>query len=524
MAAPCFTLTMPSPDPEPENYSIDDMMDRLRSRGEGGRDGEAELVTREDGTQVYRMRKRKRRSRQPKKEKEKRQRRFRVAQVVIAVALVLVTGLAMLGSIIYLNSAAYRESILSRIRTWTGAEPQVTQFRVTPVSAAAGSVELTWPESSMLNHLKLSGVRGDLRVSSIFGGAWKGAEMVASDGGTLVLRAPGGLPAAPAAARSGDCPFQFRFRSPRFSVVMGDGDQAALRLTGSEATLALLDRAATTANLQFEGGALNIAGWGNFGLNFASLQFEPSGIRLGNLRLAPSPGGKGEIEILNPEGLPLQPGSGETELKLRVSKVPLAALLGPAFGNWISATVEMPDNRDEGIFRFQGGKVPSFSLKAPFRSTAASESSASALPLFGILAEEIKESWYRSPRFDLAFNGTVVRDAVSSGLEELNLEARGRLTVTGRVMADAKGALDGTLGIGIPESALADAQVPFRRVFSRRDAGYAWAEVRISGTGARPTDDLEEQIRKAATTVPPASGGAGSLEDEFRELTTPEDR
>ena len=62
---------MPASDTEPDNYSIDDMMDRLRSRSEGGQE-DAQLVTREDGTQVYRVKKRKRRSHQPKKEKEQR--------------------------------------------------------------------------------------------------------------------------------------------------------------------------------------------------------------------------------------------------------------------------------------------------------------------------------------------------------------------------------------------------------------------------------------------------------------------
>jgi hypothetical protein len=133
---------MPATDPEPENYSIDDMMDRLRSRGEGGTDGEAELVTRDDGSQVYRVRKRKRRSQQPKKDKERRKKQFRVVQVVLGVALVALTGAAFVASVLYLNSGAYKDSVIERIRVWTGAEPTVTELRVTPVSAAASSLEL----------------------------------------------------------------------------------------------------------------------------------------------------------------------------------------------------------------------------------------------------------------------------------------------------------------------------------------------------------------------------------------------
>lgn len=511
---------MPTPDSEPEKYSIDDMMDRLRSRGEGGRSGEAELVVRADGTQAYRMRKRKRRSHQPKKEKEKRQRRFRVAQVVGAVALVAVTGLALLGSLIYLNSSAYRTSILTRIKTWTGAEPELSQFRVSPVSAAAGAVELSWPDSSMLKRLKLDGVRADLRISSIFGGAWKGAEMVATQGGSLILQTPSGAPAGPSPERIGSCPFQFRYRSPKFSVIMGDPERPAMHLKDSEVSLAVLDPGATTANLQFEGGTLSLAGWGEFGLNFASLQIEPGGLRLGGLRLAPAAGAKGEIEILNPRQVQLDLNKGEAEMDLRIARIPLSSLLGSGFGSWLGATVESPE-QSMGSFLFVGGKIPRLSCRIPFQATPSSESTIDRLPLFSILAKETGEVWYQKPRLDQEFRGTVVRDADSTGLEGLELDARGRLSITGQVSADAAGTLSGVLEIGLPESELTDSAVSFRRVFARRSDGYAWASVKISGTGLKPADDFQQQMESASTTVSPTIEGAGFLEDEFRELTTP---
>jgi hypothetical protein len=468
------------------------------------------------------MRKRKRRSHQPKREKEKRQRRFRVAQVVGAVALIAVSGLTLLGAMIYLNSPAYRTSILSRIKTWTGAEPELSQFRVSPVSAAASAVELTWPDSSMLKSLKLDGVKADLRISSIFGGAWKGSEMVATQGGLLVMQRPSGAPEAAASGRSGNCPFQFRYRSPKFSVILGDLERPALHLKDSEASLAVLDSAATTANLQFEGGTLVLAGWGDFGLNFASLQIEPGGIRVGGLRLAPAAGAKGEIEILNPRQLQLDLEHGETEMELRVKRIPLSLLLGTAFGNWLDATVESPEQAP-GSFVFFGGETPRFSSRIPFQATPSSESKIGQLPLFGVLAKETGEAWYHKPRLEEEFRGTVLRDFDSAGVENLELEERGRLSVTGNAKSDSSGNLSGTLEIGLPESELTDTAGPFRRVFKRRGGGYAWASVRLSGTGSQPADDLQQQIDHAATQVSPAIEGAGSIEDEFRELTTPED-
>ena len=132
------------------------------------------------------------------------------------------------------------------------------------------------------------------------------------------------------------------------------------------------------------------------------------------------------------------------------------------------------------------------------------------------------EAWYHKPVFDLDFSGTLIRGGNAGGLQDLSMGARGRILIKGAVMAQAGGVLDGSLEIGLPESAIADCSLPFRRVFNRREGAHAWATVRISGTGAKPADDLQQQIEQAATDVAPASGGKEFLEDEFRDLTTPE--
>ncbi len=513
---------MPDNDSEPEKYSIDDMMDRLRTRGGGPRDGEAKLVVREDGTQAYKTRKRKRRSVQPKKEKEKREQRFRVAQVVAAVALVAGTGLAILGSVVYLNSPAYHTKVKDQIRTWSGAEPQFTQFRVTPINASAAAIELTWPQGSMLQSLKASGVEGNLGLTSLLGGKWKGSEMLASQGGTLVVRRATGAAPVPS-VRSGECPFQFRFRSPNFNVLMGDAERPSVRLNGTEASLVLLDPAATTSNLQFEGGSLQVTGWGDFGMKFASLQFEPTGIRVGNVRLAPGKDSNGEIEILNPHQAIVDLNGGETELAIRLHHMPLARLLGPSFGSWLGAEVETPEGGQDGSITFKAGAVPSFSCRVPFRATATSDSRSALLPLYSVIAGELAESWYRAPVFDLDTSGTLIRNSSSTGVEDVRLEARNRLIMTGKIMADTGGALTGTLEVGLPQGLTKDAPAAFVAVFKRSEGGYAWATVNIFGTGRQPQDDLQKQLDAAASAAPAASGKE-SLEDAFRELTKPEEK
>lgn len=515
---------MPDSNSEPENYSIDDMMDRLRSRGEGPRDGEPQLVTREDGTQVYRMRKRKRRSHQPKKEREKRQQRFRIFQVVTMVGVILLAGLALLGAVVYLNSSAYRSVVLDRIRTWTGAEPVLTQFRVSPVGVAARSVELTWPATSRLESLKLDAVGADIRISSIFGGAWKGSEMSAA-GGRLVLRQPvPGQSTAPVPPRTGECPFQFRYRVPRLTVYLGGAERPPARIHDTEASLVVQDPATGTANLQLEGGLLSVDRLGEFRLDFASLQFEGNGVRVGTVRLAAGSAGKGEIEILNPRQTAVDLDGGDTRLTARVRDLPLAGLLGPGFGGWLSAEVESPEGAEDGTLVFRSGATPSISYRLPFVATASSELKVKGLAMFGVLARELKEPWYETPRFDAEAKGMLIREGGSSGLGELRLESRGRLLVTGGAMVDGSGVLGGELEIGLPEAAMAVTSPAFRAVFKRSEGGFSWATIRLSGNPQRPADDLEEQLKAAEINTAPAAGGTESIEDAFRKLTTPTDR
>lgn len=512
---------MPDPNSEPDKYSIDDMMGRLRSRGEGPRDGEPQLITREDGTQIFRMRKRKRRTSQPKKDLENRQQRFRIFQVVSMVGLILLAGLAVLGSVVYLNGSAYRAVVLDRIRVWTGAEPVLNQFRVSPVGVAARSVELTWPKSSRLESLKLDAVGADIQISSVFGGAWKGTEMSAA-GGRLVLRqpVPGEAP-VPLPPRVGECPFQFRYRVPRLTVYLGGAQRPPARIHDTEASLVVQDAPTGTANLQLEGGLLSVDRLGEFRLNFASLQFEGSEVRVGTIRLAAGSAGKGEIEILNPRQELVNFDGGDTELTARFKKMPLAGLLGPAFGSWLSAEVESPEIGEDGAFIFRAGATPDISYRLPFIATADSELKSTGLPLFGVLARELKDSSYQSPRFDAEAKGVLVRDGGTSGVEELRLESTGRLMVLGGAKVDPAGVLSGELEVGLPEGAMRGTSSAFRTVFARRERGFAWATVRLSGNGQRPGDDFEGQLKAAEINTAPAAGGTESIEDAFQKLTTP---
>lgn len=519
---------MPATDNEPDNYSIDDMMDRLRSRGEGGQDGDSpQLVTRPDGTQVYRVKKRKRRSHQPKKEKEARQKRFRVFQVILAVALVILVAVSFFASLVFLNSSYYRDSMIAKVHAWTGAETKVMKLRVTPVGVGADSIQLVWPKESMLSELNVQALQGDLSFTHLIGGTWKGSEIVSGQGGTLVLRPPTGAGSV-YKRPEGELPFRFSYRSPKFNVRMGEETSPAFVVRGSEANLEIHEPAATSGNLRLEGGMATIAGWGDFELEFASFFFEKGKIYLSNARLLPPNGSKGRIEIPNNEeneiSVPFDFESGETRLPVRVVDIELRNLLGPSFGTSLSSTVEVPGEKETGELLVRTSGDAGVSWRIPFRATATADSTASGFPMFEVIARELGEAWYQNPRFDLEAKGIAVRDKQKSGIESLVLDARGRISIGGQIFADASGKLEGELQVGLPTSAVENGSPALKQVFSRRGGGSSWAKIQISGTGSQPQDDLEVQLKSSSTTTSPAAGGDKALEDAFEQLVKPDAR
>jgi hypothetical protein len=347
--------------------------------------------------------------------------------------------------------------------------------------------------------------------------------MVANHGGTLVLRRPAAGESPAGSVRQGDCPFQFRYRVPGLLVLIGGEEQPDVQLRGTEASLDILDPAATAANLRFEGGSMALAGWGEFAVKFASLQFEPGGLRVGNVRLAPGKDSPGEIELLNPDEAILDLHGGTVTLAVRLHRTPATFLLGSSFGHWMQMEIETPEGGQDGTFEFNSNSPSAIACRIPFRATPSSESRCVALPMLGVIARETGESWYQTPRFDLEASGTLARQGAVAGLEDLRLESRNRLTVTGQVTADAEGNLNGVLEVGLPDATVNEARAAFRNVFKRRDGGLSWATVRISGTGRQPQDDLQKQLEAAATLSPATGAGTDSLEDAFRELTRPEE-
>lgn len=514
------------PDSDQENYSLDEMMRRLKSRGQGGGSNEPQLVTREDGTQVVRVRKRKRRSRQPHKEAEQRRRKRSLIIASLTGGGVLLVGLALLAWVLVINGSGYQDKVESRIEAWTGAEVEMRSFRATPVSAGIDLVQARWPESSPVASLRVHQLRTDLAVTSHLTGVWRGEQLRASAGEMVLRNAP-----KPGVEDSllpdSDLPFRMPMRVSRFRVVFGDGERPAMTLSDSTASFVVPNPGLSEANLILEGGKSRIGRWGRFDLNLASFGLSSQGLRLSRLRISPEKFPEAEIQ-LSGDGYPTVPiRGGKGEFGISFASVPSATLLGERLANLIDGTFESAtavgrgDGPREGICELDPSDLSTLSFEAVVRASESNILQIHHLPMLDELSKLLSNPRFTSPRFDPGSHMRISRDVETIELSDLDFRAEGILRLRGELV-EQRGKLSGSLEVGLPDALVGSSSSPaLARLFTRGADGYRWATVELSGTAQTPKDDLAEQLQAAREGRSPTSGGGGEFDQEWRDLTTP---
>lgn len=509
------------PDSEPEKYTLDEMMNRLRSQGEQAAEGEERLVTRPDGTQVVKVRKRKRRSHQPHKEEELKRRKRSLVVAALVSVVVVALALGIFGWILYLNGSGYRNEVVARVEQWTGAKADIRSFRATPVSAAADFMLLTWPDSSPVATMKLHKVRGDLRLTSHLSGKWQGEQMAAAVS-EIVLRAAPSAPEDSPALVDAELPFQAPMRLSRLNVVFGDGDRAAMILRETRAMMTVPDPSLPSSNIILEGGEIRIGKWGVFQLESGSLSLSSSGVRLGNLRLGTEAAPNASIRLTGESYPNFAVRGGNSVVGLELREMPSVLLLGPSLGSLIDANFETLDGDTSGRCEFDVTDLNTLKISGAVQNSKATSLELFRLQMFGVLAEAMDNPRFNQPRFEKRSSLRFERTTAGVDLTDVNFDSDGMLRLRGN-LSEQNGKLNGELEVGIPEilmSASPSREVPL--VFREASQGYRWCTVKLSGTTSKPTDDLAAQFQKAREGSSPTTGGARGLDDEFIDLTTPE--
>ena len=508
---------MPQPS-EPEKFSIDEIIDRLKNPPDEQPLKEGELVTRADGSQAIRVRKRKRRSHQPQRAEFKQQQRVRMIQVSAVVVMIMMAVFAFGSAIIYANSAPYREKIMAMIGTGTGAKVKLEQFRVNPARAVAGQLTLTWPEGNVLREFAIRGASADISPSSFLGKTFVGEE-VSCDQGMMSLGVP--LPgeptrAAPPSAKPGQIRFN-HYAIQKLQIRIGDPAQPLAWLRDTECSYEPNNESGRHL-LLLNRGLITFRGWPNIRLDRSHIEFRGDEMDIVGMRLLHETDNRGIMEVIGT----VSPYSTDqpSVLSIRLDSFPLSGIAGAEMDKLVSGrinTVPMPKSNS---LSFTCGSEPETTLTVSFQNPSSWPIEVQGFQFLTLISRMLEDNWFERPVFDEDAAGMIVRTDSGVTLKELDLQNKGRMALRGTLTVTPDRKLQGELRVGLAVAMVETAPNPLLGTMTGpEEGGFRWFNLRIGGTPAVPTDDFLQLVEAAKSGMrkSAAPGIPG-----FEELTRPE--
>jgi len=503
---------------EPEKYSIDEMMERLKSRPAEDPIEQGELVTRADGTQAIRVRRRKRRSHQPHKEERKKTRQARVLQVSGVLILILLAIFVAGSAIVYANSSPFREGVIRKISLITGARVELEQFRVTPTRANAGRLLLAWPEGNVLRDLTVRGVSATISPTCFLGKTLTGEEVTSEDG-VLTLRGPvAGQPMRVTPATDEPPSVRFnRYAIPKLQVRVGDHARPLLILRDTEGSFEARN-ASGRPQLLLNRGAISFQGWPNFQMDRSHIEFRGGEVDIVGMRLLHE-GDRSGLCDLSGTISPYATDRPST-LALRLESYPLAGIVGPELGRLLSGRIDSVSSAKSNYLVFTPGPEPATTLVVSFRSSLASSMEVRGFPFLFNLARLLEDTWFENPVFMADATGTIRRSDGEVAIEDLNLENKSRIALRGGLTITADRRLAGNLEVCIAEAmAKASGNRRLDSLLGPPMDGFRWVSLKITGSAAAPKDNFLELYD---ASVPQEKTAPAGNVPSFEQLTAPE--
>jgi len=496
---------MPDSNSEPEKYSIDEMLERLKHRGEG----EGQLVTRADGTQAIKVRKRKRRTEQVRDKLKAHNQRMQLIQIagfVIFLIAMLIIGGAM---ILYSNGSAFRNGLISKVESVTGSETKLQQFRMNPATASAAHVAMNWSEVYALNRLEVSGLSAEISPICFVGKVFQGKEITGSSG-KLFLTAPSERD-VPAVANNDKKNSLIRFN--RYSVnnlnVFFSKEEALDKMVeGIEASY-LPTKLSKGGEIRLNKGDLKIKGWPALVLDRSYIQVRGDELDIKSMRFkVPAPAGqdlqdKGSINFFGE--IKPQAEAATHELHVNLESFPISPLLGGSMGRFFQGRVVTNSDENSNMLRFAPGSGNDAALELNMSHAIDSRISLSQFKFLGQLSIVLDDRWYELPNFDDEVKLLMRRSAEIVELKNIHLEQRARMIVKGSmVIKDAAGNISGSLRVGVPDIIVAASKDGrLDKLFSPVRDGYRWVDIQLSGSGAAPADNFKDQYQAITLTGSP---------------------
>ena len=481
-----FTFAMSKDSSEKKTYSVDEMMDRLRD-GDREKRSEGELVTREDGSQVLRVKKRRRRTKQKKEEARKRQKRVKIIRALAIVTIPLVLGLGVLFLLAKYHSSDFAERVSATVWEKSGADSKISSLSPAGSKVTAKSLSLSWPDGNALEQLKMAELSGDLDIVSFATGRLRGEELNAEKGFLLVSGREGRKVAKPK-GEPGDLPGFKRYSCDFFSFCFGN-TKSPFRL---DATKARFVPNEYSKQLYLTGGELSAGSWGVVPLKRGTLEFLNNTIRVLSLRFEEE-----ERELVLSGALDLSDSIHSLSVEVESGTV------GSLGGFGLEALISSEVDGATGTLVFRPWSIESH------------EMTLSCQPKFLKIVDfpflKTLESLYINDNFDklefeMESDFEVVRGSEGVKVVGLDLREVGVLAVKGDVAITGE-RLGGTLKVGVPEFKRVALTSRQQKAFFEKgtlQGGFYWYEVELGGTVSSPEDSfrdyLEDSGRKKASS------------------------
>lgn len=508
----------PSQPSEPENYSLDQMLERLQGKPTTSEEDDAgELVTRADGSQAIKVRKRKRRSKQPLKEAAKKASRMRAIQISCAVILLILLFLTIGSLLVYTNSSIYQDKIVSKFNQATGAKVKLEQMQVGPTGTNAYTAKFEWPDGNLLKSLQVNNIRAQALMGGAIGNSWRVNEVSASTGELQIGASVEDQPSRFFPETSGSSAVSInRLGIESFKATVGEPSSPFIQLLKSEASF-YPESKQGHPTLRLFRGELHARNWPMFRIDRGMIEFRKNETEILSLRLFHETDNNGNIELsgkFNPHDL-----STERSLLVKLNSFNLNGVIGNSLGHLVAGRVD--SRSDVGTNRLEfSSSNPEGRLQVAFVSSPNTLPRLNNFSFLSKLSQVTDNPWYLDPLFHDGCSGILHRENGTVRITELSLTAKNQLQVTGELAVAKNDELSGTLHVGLPEAIVAGGRNPaLAKMFKESRDGLLWVTVKISGTAGRPVDNFTELVQ--ATSGLPAPTAPGQAQDLFETLTAP---
>ncbi len=349
---------------ERQHYSPEEMMARLkkneRHKHRSDSSQEHQLITREDGTQVVKVRRRKRRTHQPHKQKKKIHAgiRWAILGSVTGITVLLIAGSFYI--IAKYNGAAFKKETESKIAALTGAKDVgITQLRVTPASIKAQKIEFLWDQYSHLSSAAFNEIEGDIHVTSFMSSKWNGDEIVSGNADVFLKLPP---PSTETSQDSPISPYKFEtYRCNQLNLYFGRFKNSP-HISEMGATFKMLPDG--SAKFACSEGKIIIQGWPELSLSSSVAIIGSTDIELNALLSSGTISG-GQIQV---KGQIQKDSTKSVHLEVQATNFPIEKLLG----NRLGMIFQGPISCDGGSLQYHANKPPeqTLSLVMPFHSSS----------------------------------------------------------------------------------------------------------------------------------------------------------